>query len=190
MVSAKELMLFARTAAVDAVRLYFDPVTRLSPLRQRTSVNVDLPNQVIRKPLRIFISDTKGESERRDAVERWLRTTMNAEILTFSVAGHTPKERLETMLGRSDHAIFFLGGDLSAADEWGSASRDNVIFELGMAVGALGRTHVSVIVAEGNYESANNLDDLHLISGSADLHEMESKLHEALREAEGTSQPS
>lgn len=192
MVTARDFALFVRSAAKDAVRLYFDPVTRLARYRDKSRVSTpeSRPDARAQGRVRVFVSHSHDKAQYRFAIEHWLRTSMNAETLSVrdhAARGQTILEAVEETIKRSDYAIFFLSGaGFSAGVTSRHIARDNLFFELGIALAALGRKRVSVI-AESDFTSGSAFEGLRWIPGNTDLSEIESELRESLREVEAAN---
>jgi hypothetical protein len=104
-------------------------------------------------PLRLFIGSSKEQLHLADAIQENLEHDFQTTVWSQGVFAPSsyPLESLEEHLDHSDAAIFVLAPDdfLYLRGEDYTTPRDNVIFELGMFVGRLGRQRSFIIIPRG-----------------------------------------
>jgi hypothetical protein len=101
----------------------------------------------------IFIGSSSEGIHVAEGVERQLENCAKATIWNYDVfkLGMSNLETLTGQLDTFDFAIFVLSPDdkLEARGRSYSSPRDNVLFELGLFMGSLGRTRTFIVHAEG-----------------------------------------
>jgi CRP/FNR family cyclic AMP-dependent transcriptional regulator len=118
-------------------------------LRQRNEL-VRQRNEVAR----VFVGSSRESLEVANAVQAGLATDpFLVTVWTNGVFGPSefPIEALERVAVESDFAILILGPDdeVLSRDMESLAPRDNVVFELGLFIGAAGRLRVFLLVPHG-----------------------------------------
>jgi predicted nucleotide-binding protein len=92
-----------------------------------------------------------GHSKEWLALERYLERDLSLKCLEFNsepAAGYTPPERLEAMLDQASFAIVVLTAE-DKHDDGNFHARPNVIHEVGLFQGKLGRLNVILLVESG-----------------------------------------
>lgn len=106
-----------------------------------------------RKP-KVFIGSSIESLDVADAIQIGLEHYADVTIWTQEIfgLGSTPLEALETALSEHDFAILICSGDdLSLVrNQEESTIRDNVLFELGLFIGRLGRKRCFMVVPRGD----------------------------------------
>jgi len=102
----------------------------------------------------LFIASSSEQLAVAKAIEGCLKSpAMSVELWTNNVfsASETAIESLEAAAARADFAIVVLGPDdmVRSRKDLTAAPRDNVIFELGLFMGALGRRRTFAIAPRG-----------------------------------------
>jgi O-acetyl-ADP-ribose deacetylase (regulator of RNase III) len=103
---------------------------------------------------RLFVGSSSEQLDLAYAVQENLRFNADVTVWTQGIfgLGSFPIESLLEALDRSEYGVFIFAPDdiLMMRGQEQSAVRDNVIFELGLFIGRLGRKHSFIIAPEGH----------------------------------------
>lgn len=103
---------------------------------------------------RVFIgSSSEGLKQAKALAEQFSKDPYEVKVWTDGIftPGHTNIEALETEIQRSDFAVLLLSPDDQVLSRWiwSNAPRDNLIFELGLFMGAIGRKRALIVSPQG-----------------------------------------
>jgi hypothetical protein len=120
----------------------------------------------------IFIGSSKEGKDIGYSVQEELKDYANATIWSqgiFRLSTYTIDELQET-LDKSDFSVFIFSPDdtVEIRDERLASARDNVIFELGLSIGQLGKRRSFFILPEDNKDIRLPTDLLGIISANYD----------------------
>lgn len=152
-------------------------------LRQR-GLKIKAPNS---SP-EFFIGSSAEQLDIANAIQSsFAHENVSAVVWTNKVFGasKTPIESLMMQLERTDFAVLVLGEDdiIQSRGEESSGPRDNVVFELGLFIGKLGRDRVFMVCKRGlNIKIPTDLIGVHLLEYNDAGTNLDAKLGPACHE--------
>jgi predicted nucleotide-binding protein len=138
-------------------------IRRLSSLREQLELFEEPSSAMAARPARsspkvatdVFLVHGHNEAFKQQVARFLAAVTEREPVILHEQAnsGRTIIEKFEDYAGSAAFAVILLTGDddggVRGSGEWRPRARQNVVFELGFFIGALGRSRVAVLHEEG-----------------------------------------